>query len=382
MVKVLIAPRKYVQGPQVLSEIGTYVSQLGRRIFFVGGRKAISIVKEMGLKSLEEASVEYTFLEYSGECTRAACDGIAQQAKEFRAEVVCGVGGGKALDTAKAVAYELDCLLATIPTVASSDAPCSSLIVQFKDDHTFDRFLRLKRNPDLVLVDSKVIAEAPVRYLVSGMGDALSTWFEAKTCSEAYGQNVPGGLSTKAALAIARLCYETLMSFGPEARMAVERRVVTPALEKVIEANILLSGIGFESGGLALAHGIQDGLHTLEGTQDTLHGELVAFATLVQLILEDYPRRLVEKVLRFMSTVGLPTTLEQIGVKDKSPDHVRKAAVFACKEELPTHNAPFKVHPDMLLWGILAADAMGHKFRERFFCDETYPVCEKVPLHE
>jgi glycerol dehydrogenase len=359
MVKILIAPARYVQGPYVLADLGPYVASLGKRVFFVGGKKAVSIVRERGLESLKEASLEYAFLEFYGECTREACERIAKEARDFRAEVICGVGGGKALDTAKAVAYELGSPLVTIPTVASSDAPCSSLIVQFKEDHTFDRFLRLKRNPDLVLVDSEVIAKAPVRYLVAGMGDALSTWFEAKTCSQSYRKNVPGGLSTQASLKIARLCYETLIAFGREAKMAVERKVVTPQLERVIEANILLSGIGFESGGLALAHGIQDGLHCLDGTQGCLHGELVAFATLVHLVLEGYPAKVIERVIGFMKSVGLPTTLQQIGVTDKSQAHLRKAAVFACREELPTHNAPFPVNPDIILWGILAADGMG-----------------------
>jgi len=100
-------------------------------------------------------------------------------------------------------------------------------------------------------VDSQVIADAPVRAFVAGMGDALSTWVEARVVQQTRGQNLAGGIATMAAMAIARLGYDILMEHGLEAMRAVEKHVVTPAVEKVIEANTLLSGLGFESCGVA-----------------------------------------------------------------------------------------------------------------------------------
>ena len=58
------------------------------------------------------------------------------------------------------------------------------------------------------------------------------------------------------AYALARLCYETVRDWGVAALTACEAQVVTPALERVVEANILLSGLGFESGGLGAAHAL------------------------------------------------------------------------------------------------------------------------------
>jgi glycerol dehydrogenase len=222
-----------------------------------------------------------------------------------------------------------------------------------------DRFLILKRNPDVVLVDSQVIAEAPTRYFVAGMGDALATWFEAFTCTKSGAKNLPGGVTTAAALNLARLCYDTLMEHGVSAKLAVDQDAVTPAVEAVIEANILLSGLGFESSGLAAAHGIHEGVQALEGTEGALHGELVAFGTIAQLVMEDYPREEIDRVIDFCNAVGLPVTLRQLGVADTSPENLMKAAEIACMEGLTTHNSYFEVNPELVLEAITGANALG-----------------------
>src|SRR4029079_17056491 len=121
------------------------------------------------------------------------------------------------------------------PTVASSDAPCSALSVIYSDEGVVQGSRFYRKNPDLVLVDTQVIAQSPARLLVAGMGDALATWFEAKTCVDGNVKNMRGGASTQSALALAELCYRTLLHDGADARRAVEMRVVTPALERLVE---------------------------------------------------------------------------------------------------------------------------------------------------
>jgi glycerol dehydrogenase len=365
MIKIMIAPNRYVQGPRVLEETGKHISHLGSRVFFIGGPTALSIVKDQIAESLDGLSMEYQFETFSEECTRASAAQLSEKARRFGADVVAGVGGGRVLDTAKAVSYELDSALVTIPTVASNDAPCSALSVQHKEDHTLDRFLILKRNPDVVLADSKVIAEAPTRFFIAGMGDALATWFEAFTCTKSSAKNLPGGVTTAAALNLARLCYDTLMEYGVSAKLAVDQNAVTPAVERVIEANILLSGLGFESAGLAAAHGIHEGLQALEGAEDALHGELVAFGTLAQLVMENYPREEIDRVIDFCNAVGLPVTLRQLGVLDTSPENLMKAAEVACTDGLTTHNSYFEIDPELILGAIIGANALGEDSLKR-----------------
>lgn len=359
MVKIMIAPNRYIQGPGIINETSKYIAHLGSKFFFIAGSTALSIVKERVSGSLGERSLKYHFEEFQGECTRSNAAGLSDKAKKFGAQVIVGVGGGRVIDTAKAISHELDSALVIIPTVASNDAPCSALSVQYREDHTFDRFLILKRNPDVVLVDSKIIAESPTRYFVAGMGDGLATWFEAFTCTRSSAKNLPGGVTTSAALNLAKLCYHTLIEYGVLAKLAVDQNVVTPAVEMVIEANILLSGIGFESSGLAGAHGIHEGLRILEGTEKTLHGEFVAFGTITQLVMENYPKEEIDRVIGFCNAVGLPVTLKQLGVADISTENLTKAAQFACKEGFTTHHSYFEVNPELVLGAIIGANALG-----------------------
>ena len=191
------------------------------------------------------------------------------------------------------------------------------------------------------------------------MGDALATWFEAFTCTKSGAKNLPGGVTTAAALNLARLCYDTLMEYGVSAKQAVDHRTVTPAVERVIEANILLSGLGFESSGLAAAHGIHEGLLALEGTEGDLHGELVAFGTIAQLVMENYSGEEIDRVIEFCKAVGLPVTLKQLGVVDVSPGNLMKAAKVACTEGLTTHNSYFDINPELILGAIMGANALG-----------------------
>jgi glycerol dehydrogenase len=152
--------------------------------------------------------------------------------------VIIAAGGGKALDAGRAAAPDLGLPVVNCPTIASSDAPCSALSVIYTEEGAFQQYRIYGRNPDLVLVDTEVIARSPARLLVAGMGDALATVFEARTCVEGHVKNMRGGASTRSALALAELCYRTLLEDGAEGRRCVERQVVTPALEhSVIEAS-------------------------------------------------------------------------------------------------------------------------------------------------
>ena len=244
MLRILTAPSRYIQGYGVIRDFGKYISHLGSKPFIIGGGKALSTIRDSVSKSVAENSMECDFAVFSGKGTRSDAGELARKATDFGADIIVGAGGGLALDTAKVVAHEMDSWLVMVPTIASTDAPCSAEALQYTEDHQFDREIKLKRNPDVVIVDSKIVAEAPTRFFVAGMGDALSTWFEAQTCFKSGARNFSGSLATAAALTIARLAYDTLLEYGVSAKLAVDQNAVTPAVEMVIEANTLLSSIG------------------------------------------------------------------------------------------------------------------------------------------
>lgn len=123
------------------------------------------------------------------------------------------------------------------------------MAVIYINDGSFKRYEILPHNPDVVLVDTNIITQAPVRFLVAGMGDAFDTWFEAEDCRLKRGLNMTGRVGSMSAYALARLCHETLLEYGTFAKQACENHIVTPAFEHIVEANTLLSGHGFESRG-------------------------------------------------------------------------------------------------------------------------------------
>ena len=235
--------------------------------------------------------------------------------------------------------------------------------VIYSETGVFERYLFLNSNPDLVLVDTDMIAAAPSRLLVSGMGDALATYFEARAVAASGALSCAGGKPTKGALALAKLCYETLLEDGVKAKLAVEAGACTQAVENIIEANTYLSGIGFESGGLAGAHAIHNGLTVIKDCHHLYHGEKVAFGTLTQLVLENAGQKLLEEVIGFCMDVGLPTTFAELGMARPDKDLLMEAAVRACSPDDTLVNMPFEVTPEMVYAAMVGADALGRYFK-------------------
>jgi glycerol dehydrogenase len=196
------------------------------------------------------------------------------------------------------------------------------------------------------------------------MGDALATWFEAKVCVGTGAKNMRGGASTRSALALAELCYKTLLADGMAALEALHRQETNNALERLVEANTLLSGLGFESSGLAAAHAIHNGLTTAPGTHGYMHGEKVAFGLVAQLMLESQPGSIVEEVLTFSESVGLPITFADIGIGNPSQELLDAVAKRAAAAGETIHNEPMTVTPALVLEAMQAADSAGTSFRQ------------------
>jgi len=362
MKKVMISPSRYVQGAGAIQDLGGYVKGLGAKPLVIGGRHGLGGVRAEIEAGFTAAGLTACFEGFGGECCRSEIDRIGAIVRAKGIDVMVGVGGGKTLATAKTVAYGAKLPVVIVPTIAATDAPCRAVAIIYTPASVFESVLVLPKNPDLVLVDTAIVAKAPVRLLVSGMGDALATWFEADACTRAFAANVPGGAATAASLTLARLCYDTLLEYGSLAKLAVEKGVVTEAGERIVEANTLLSGLGFESAGLAAAHAIHNGFTALPETHQCYHGEKVAFGTLVQLVLENRPRNEMEEVLAFCGEVGLPTTLADIGVVEVTDAKLRQVAEAACATGESIHNEPFPVFQEAVVAAIVAADAIGTAF--------------------
>lgn len=375
MRKAFICPTKYVQGEDELLNLGYFVKTFGDSALLIAHPDDVVRVKDKLDATREKFNITFVESGFQGECSRQEVSRLQKTAADHNCSCTIGLGGGKAIDTAKCVA-EGNALI-IVPTIAATDAPTSHSAVLYTPEGAFDDYAYFKQSPSVVMIDTTIIAKAPVRFLISGMGDALSTFFEARATAASY-TKVNAGLpcgareglcpearGTNTALALAKLCYETLLKDGLKAKNACDCNVVTPALENIIEANILLSGLGFESAGLGGAHAIHDGLTLLEGSHGYFHGEKVAFGTICQLVLENAPTEELEEVLQFCVELGLPVCLEDIGVTEISGDELLAVAEKACIPEESIHAMPFPITVESVAAAIIAADKIGSEYKRK-----------------
>lgn len=361
MSKVLKTPGKYVQGKNVLAELSRHLEGMGKRPLIVIGPVVNKFLRPVLEKGFEGTDFEVSYELFQEECCQKLIDRLAASAREKGNTVIIGIGGGKTLDTAKGVAHVSGLPLVIAPTSAASDAPCSACSVVYHEDGTFDRYLFLEQSPQMILVDTAVVSAAPVKLLVAGMGDAMATWFEARACRASGKNNQVHAKPTRTATALAKLCWENLKRDGLNAKLAVEAGVCTEAVEVIVETNTYLSTIGFESGGLAAAHGIQKGFTHIPALHHQPHGFNVAFCVLAQLVLENAAEDL-EEVLAFSHSVGLPICFADLGYGDVVPEEVRRAAEMACVPGSTIHNMPFEVTGEMVYHALMAADACGRAY--------------------
>jgi glycerol dehydrogenase len=357
MFRKAVFPGKYIQGSGAIGELPALVRLFGHKGLLLGSPSVRNRI--LPRCPVDPAAEGIQVDLFRGECCEDEVARVLALVAAGEVDVLIGMGGGKVIDTAKIVADRAGIPVIVVPTIASTDAPCSGCAVLYSRDGIFETTCYQKANPAAVLVDVDIIAAAPTRFLVAGMGDALATWFEARSCDRTRSVNECGGYGTRVGLHIARLCYDTLLAYGPAARIASEKQIVTPALEHIVETNILLSGLGFESAGLAAAHAIHNGLTALEETRVFFHGEKVAFGTLAGLQLTDAPPQESAEVFSFCEEVGLPTTLAEIGLGGASPEKLLKAAEKACAPGQSMAHEAGPIDPGKVLNAMLAADAMG-----------------------
>jgi len=364
MITAAIFPGRYIQGPGAIVRLQKLIPRFGTKgLLIVSPSGYDTIYPE--IRSALEGSVSVVAEKFGRECCDEEIARLKEAAGSNACDIIVGIGGGKTIDTAKVVAHELNVPVIIVPTIASTDAPCTGLAVIYRQETgTIKRVVFPRRNPDVVLVDTQIIADSPVRFLVAGMGDALATWFEAESCMRKYAKTMTRERGTLTAYTLSHLCYMTLLEYGVAAKRACKANVVTPALEHVVEATTLLSGIGAESGGLGAAHALHDGLNALDATHAYYHGEKVAFGLLASLFLTGKPKGTIDEVYSFCESVGLPTTLAGLGLADASDAMLMKAATIASGEKQTIHNERVPISPAAVLAALRAADIEGISRRD------------------
>lgn len=364
MAIIIKAPAKYIQGKGELANIGQHAKKLGKKFFLLCSDNSEKRFGQTIKTSLEAAEKALNVCLFNGECTMDEIARVSDDCRNSGCDVVIGAGGGKVLDTAKAVADGLGLPMIIVPTVASNDAPCTSVAVVYNEKGVVVKAILTKNNPDLVLVDTEIIAKSPARLFAAGIGDAVATWFEARAVKNSNSRTMFRGYSSNTGMALCKLCYDILIEDGARAFNDVKSGQTTQAVENVVEASVYLSGVGFECGGLAAAHAINDSLVYLPQTKGMYHGEKVAFGTLAQLVLEKAPQQEFDEVMALLKSTGLPMTLADMGVTSyPSDEELLKVGEAACVPTQFTKNMPFPVTPQDVVEAIKQADKLGAAYK-------------------
>jgi glycerol dehydrogenase-like iron-containing ADH family enzyme len=354
----VIAPAQVLRGWKILEQLEHYLPTLGKRPLVIGGKLGVAL-----FQAQVPPLAHLAYASYGIDCTYQTIDALVQAGQEHHAGVILGVGGGKALDAAKLVAYRLGVPVITVPTSAATCAAWAPLSNLYSVEGTWLEGVEIPRAPELLLLDYALIQKAPVRTLVAGIGDALAKWYESSVSS---GVSAPGGGQSDvlviAAVQQARILRDILFLKGEEA----VRDPQSKSWEQVVDANVLLAGLVGGLGGercrTVAAHAVHNALTTLPTTRFSLHGEKVALGILVQLRLEETlsGNRLAEiarqQLIQFYRAVGLPLTLTDLNLGPLTPEMLLAVARHACAPGSDLHYLPFSVPPEALVQALVAEE--------------------------
>lgn len=337
----------YTIEENVLLKVGEVLRNYGKRVLVAGGKTALEKTSKQLRESFENNDLEVIdFMWYGGECTFANIDAIANKGRIENADMIVAVGGGKAIDTAKAAADrgKLPCF--TIPTIAATCAATTPLSIVYTEKGDFDSLFHLSQPPLYIFMDSGVIADAPTKYLWAGIGDTIAKYYEVNITTRGK------TLSHSAAMGkrISSMCVEPLIEYGKKALLDSENKVASYELEQIILNNIISTGIvamlvGDENNG-AIAHGLFYGFTLLEEIEKHhLHGEVVAYGVLVLLMVDNQEKEL-ERLRAFYKEIKLPIRLSDMDVKK---DREYLEAVLEKAVNAPDmKKTPYLVTKDML----------------------------------
>jgi glycerol dehydrogenase-like iron-containing ADH family enzyme len=379
IVSLSIAPAQVVRGFGAIEQVGDQIARLGSRPLMIGGDRSLDVVKSRFKSVFKSHSLSAAKASYGKDCSETTLADLKTAVADHQADLIIGVGGGKALDTAKLVAYQCNLPIVTIPTSAATCAAWTALSNVYSEQHAFLYDVALARCPDLLVLDYDLIATAPQRTLVAGIGDAIAKWYEA---------SVSSGHSDKTLLIAAVQQARVLRDILFQKSQAALLNPLGSDWQEVVDASVLMAGVIGGIGGAqcrtVAAHAVHNGLTHLLESHHALHGEKVAFGILVQLRLEEMLQGNVlaassrQQLLKFYDEIGLPKTLADLGLAEVTIAQLHQAAEVACSENSDIHRLPFSVAPSQLMAAMVSTTAPDSTMRTEI--EEIQRSCDRSEI--
>jgi glycerol dehydrogenase-like iron-containing ADH family enzyme len=348
VISLMVAPAQVVRGQQALADSIDRIARLGQRPLVVGGATSLNLSQFQVLFDYPQLEIERAT--YLPDCCEASLDRLMTAVTAHRADLIIGVGGGKCLDTAKLLADRARLPIVTIPTSGATCAAWTALSNIYSETGAFLHDVSLPHCPDLLILDYGIVATAPTRTLVAGIGDAIAKWYEA---------SVSSGNSDRTLLIAAVQQARVLRDILFQKSIAAMSTPGGADWQEVVDATVLLAGVIGGLGGAqcrtVAAHAVHNGLTHIPGSHQALHGEKVAYGILVQLRLQEIIQgdRLAAtaraQLLDFYTAIGLPKTLADLGLSEITLAQLHHAATLACQPDSDLHRLPFPVVPDQLV---------------------------------
>lgn len=327
------SPSRYIQGAGIIKELYAYCEHLGKSAFILVTPSCRDLCPQ----------IEKSYRMHNGDCHITECkvrgDGseIDYYSDFCVADYIVGIGGGRITDLTKAIADRKKIPCVILPSAISTDAPATSRSVLYHPDGS-SYAIKYEKSPELIIVDSEIIFRSPLRFFVSGIGDAITTKFESEANARNMRKNLVKGnyFPTYTGAAVANLCYAALLEAGRDAVSGIRSGCHNKSVDRVIEAVVLMSGLGSENCGCGIAHAVGEGVALVPTDKASLHGEQVAFGLICQFIAEGREAAFIYGLLEYYADIGLPKTLKELGidVNEKNLEIIAGMAVSrACWKE-------------------------------------------------
>lgn len=313
----------YSIGDEAYKEILNICPKYGKKVVIIGGKTALSQAENKIKEYLKNSKIQIlgTFW-YGGEAAYENVETLKNKQEILEADMIFSVGGGKALDSCKVLSSELDKVLFTFPTIASTCAATTSVCAMYNLDGSFKDLYWRKQPAKHTFIDTSIISQAPQKYIWAGIGDTLAKGYEPEF--SARGKELD--YQNSVGITLSKLCCEPLIKYGEKALENCKNGKVSQELVEVILSIIvntgLVSNCVINDYNSCVAHAICYGFSMIpEVEENHLHGELVSYGVLVQLMLDNNIPEL-KKLINFYKRIKLPTSYTKFSISSEDIDKI------------------------------------------------------------